>query len=109
MQKIIKVVFILFLFLFLFLSSLPTSVFSQPQESNQEQTKFGWSSVDDVFSKNEVNKLVKKPMTGPIKIGFSVKEVREVMGIPDRIDEEGYAYYYRQSPIFFNNNWKVQS
>ena len=105
MQKSIRIM-VIFL-LFFILSSY--SVFSQPPIENEKEIKTGWSSVDDVFSKKEVNKLVKKPMTGPIKIGFTAKEVIEVMGIPDRLDEEGYIYYYRQSPIFFDNEWKVQS
>ena len=105
MQKTIRIMAIFLLFFILF----SYSVFSQPQIENEKEIKTGWSSVDDVFSKKEVNKLVKKPMTGPIKIGFTAKEVREVMGIPDRLDEEGYIYYYRQSPIFFDKEWKVQS
>jgi hypothetical protein len=82
---------------------------SKNQDSDKEAGNDGWSSIDNVFSNQEINKLVKKPMTGPIKIGFTAKEVREVMGIPDSIDEEKYIYYYRQSPIFFNESWKVQS
>jgi len=105
MKKSIKIMALFLLFFILF----SYSVFSQPPIENEKEIKNGWSSVDDVFSKKEVNKLVKKPMTGPIKIGFTAKEVIEVMGIPDRLDEEGYIYYYRQSPIFFDNEWKVQS
>jgi len=53
--------------------------------------------------------MVKKPTSGPIKIGYTSKEVQEVMGVPDRIDKEGLVYYYRQSPIYFNEDWEVQS
>lgn len=105
MQKAVRIMAIFLLFFIL--SSY--SVFSQSEIENEKEMKTGWSSVDDVFSKKEINKLVKKPMTGLIKIGFTAKEVREVMGIPDSIDEEGHIYYYRQSPIFFDNEWEVQS
>ena len=105
MQRAVRIMAVFLLFFILF----SYSVFSQSQIENEKEIKDGWSSVDDVFSKREINQLVKKPMTGPIKIGFTAKEVREVMGIPDRLDEEGYIYYYRQSPIFFDNEWKVQS
>ena len=105
MQKAVRIMAIFLLFFILF----SNSVFSQSQIEKEKEIQDGWSSVDDVFSKREINQLVKKPMTGPIKFGFTAKEVREVMGIPDRLDEEGYIYYYRQSPIFFDNEWKVQS
>lgn len=107
-MKMQKVVRIMAIFLFFFVIS-SFSVFSQSEIDNEKEIKAGWSSVDDVFSKKEINKLVKKPMTELIKIGFTAKEVREVMGIPDSIDEEGHIYYYRLSPIYFDNEWKVQS
>jgi len=106
MQKLIKMAIIFFLLLSFFSS---ISVFSKTQDSDKETVQDGWSSIDNVFSNQEINKLIKKPMAGPIKIGFTAKEVREVMGIPDSIDEEKYIYYYRQSPIFFDLQWKVQS
>lgn len=105
MQRIIKIVFIALLFF----SFFSIYVFCQDQQSNQQDAQYGWSSVDNIFIKMELNKLVKQPMSGPIKIGITEKEVMEVMGVPDRVDEEGYTYYYRQSPVFFDNNWKVQS
>jgi hypothetical protein len=69
----------------------------------------GWSSVDNVFFKQEQDTLTKKPGTGPIKIGFTVREVQEVMGIPDRIDKEGHIFYYHHSSIYFGADWKVRS
>jgi len=101
-----KIAFISIL-LFSFFSSF--SIFAQPQDNNEKEVQDVWSSTGNVFSNQEINKLIKKPMAGQVKIGFSAKEVREVMGIPDIIDEEKYIYYYRQSPIFFNEDWKVQS
>lgn len=105
MQRVIKIVFIALLFL----SFSSINIFCQDQQSNQQEVQYGWSSVDNIFIKMELDKLVKKAMSGPIKIGITAKEVMEVMGVPNRIDEEGYTYYYRESPVFFDNNWKVQS
>lgn len=102
LKKSIVVLLILFIF-----GSLQT--LGQPKTEDDGQTGIGWSSVDDVFIKQEKDIMIKKPMSGPIKIGFSSKEVQEVMGIPDRIDEEGHVFYYRHSPIFFNDEWEVQS
>jgi|GEM_PF-1827970 len=99
----------LILFLVLLLMFIYLTVFSQPQTENVEQTQNGWSSVDDVFIKQEMDIMVKKPTSRPITIGYTSKEVQEVMGVPDRIDKEGLVYYYRQSPIYFNADWKVQS
>ncbi|MDD2352274.1 MAG: hypothetical protein WCV43_00690 [Candidatus Caldatribacteriota bacterium] len=98
-----------FVFIVLFLSFSAMTVFCQTEKTVTPELEYGWSSVDNVFSKVEINKLVKKPMAGPIKIGYTAKDVRGVMGIPDSIDEKGYIYYYRQSPIFFDDNWKVRS
>jgi hypothetical protein len=106
MQKLMKIAFISLL-LFSFFSSF--SIFAQPQDNNQKEVQDSWSSTGDVFTKQDINKLIKKPMAGPIKIGFTAKEVREVMGVPDTMDEEGHVYYYRQSPIFFDKDWQVQS
>jgi len=105
MKRVTKIVFIGLLFL----SFSYIYVFCQDQKSNQQEAQYGWSSVDNIFIKMELDKLVKQPMSGPIKIGITAKEVMEVMGVPNRVDEEGYTYYYRQSPVFFDNNWKVQS
>ena len=105
MRKGIKLI----LFLVLLLMLIYFTVFGQTQIENVEQTQNGWSSVDDVFIKQEMDIMVKKPTSGPIKISYTSKEVQEVMGVPDRIDKEGLVYYYRQSPIYFNEDWKVQS
>jgi len=80
-------------------------------KQSQVETKAlnGWSSIDDVFSNKEIDSNIKKDMYRPIKIGFSAKEVKEVMGFPDKIEEENYTYFYHNSPIFFNNKWQVQS
>ncbi len=97
---------VVFLILFIFAS---LHAFGQSQSEDNGQTEMGWSSVDDVFIKPEKDIMIKKPISGPIKIGFSSTEVQEVMGIPNQIDEESHIYYYRHSPIFFNDEWEVQS
>ncbi|MFW6149223.1 MAG: hypothetical protein ACOC6D_05145 [Atribacterota bacterium] len=107
MQKAVRILAVFLLFFIL--PSYSVFSISEIEIEDEKEIQAGWSSVDDIFSKKEINQLVIKPNTGPIKIGFTVKEVREVMGVPDSIDEEGNIYYYRQSPIFFDNEWKVQS
>jgi hypothetical protein len=107
MQKTVRILAVFLLFFIL--PSYSVFSISEIEIEDEKEIQTGWSSVDDIFSKKEINQLVIKPNTGPIKIGFTVKEVREVMGVPDSIDEEGHIYYYRQSPIFFDNEWKVQS
>ncbi len=98
----------LFVFMIFFLLT-SLSAFAQVEADDDTQIENSWSSVDNVFLNRDQDILVKKPISGPIKIGFSAKEVREVMGIPDRMDEEKRIYYYRTSPIYFNHDWKVQS
>lgn len=99
---------VLFLIFFIFIT-VSFIALGQSQPVDETQTQMGWSSVDDVFIKPEADILLKKPISGPIKIGFTAKEVREVMGIPHQIDEEEHVYYYRTSPIYFNEEWEVQS
>ncbi len=97
---------ILVVILFLFLSA---TVFCNNQEKNEKTKADGWSSIDNVFYKLEEDMQVKKPGTGPVKIGYTVREVQEVLGMPDRTDEEERILYYRNSPIFFGTDWKVKS
>ena len=85
------------------------SVFGHSPTEKETKTQGGWSSVDNVFIKQEMDIMVKKPVSGPIKIGFTSKEAQVVLGVPDRIDEEGHTFYYRHSLIYFDNDWKVQS
>ena len=80
----------MFSILFIILVTIPSWCIEQ---SNGEIILAeGWSSVDNVFFKQEEDILTKKPGTGPIKIDFTVREVREVMGVPDRIDEEEHIF-----------------
>ncbi len=105
-MRIIRGLIVIFVVLSIFGS---LSGFGQSLIEKEAKTQSSWSSVDNVFIKKEMDMMVKKAMSGPIKIGFTSKEVQEVMGVPDRIDEEGYVFYYRKSPIYFNDDWKVQS
>jgi hypothetical protein len=98
---------IMFLLILFLLVTIPTCCNEKPDEATVLAE--GWSSMDDVFFKQEEDILTKKPGTGPIKIGFTVREVQEVMGVPDRIDEEEHVFYYHHSPIYFGTDWKVQS
>ena len=97
----------LFLSLFLLLIAITALCNSLPENHNVQAGD--WSSADHVFEKKKMDLTVKKPEFGPIRIGFTAKEVQEVMGVPDRIDEKGFTYYYRHSPIYFGENWRVKS
>jgi len=96
--------------IFLILVTIITlNAFGQLQEEAENEVESGWSSVDDVFAKPENDKLVMKDSSELIKIGSTVKEVQEIMGVPDHIDKEKYIYYYRKSPVYFDKEWNVQS
>ncbi len=101
-QKIMVLVVILVML-------LCTSADSSQLVEGEKTTAAGWSSIDAVFFWQEENLMVKKVGTGPVKIGFTVKEVQEVMGIPDKVDEEEFIFYYHHSPIYFGSNWRVKS
>ncbi|MDD3656522.1 MAG: hypothetical protein PHI72_07130 [Atribacterota bacterium] len=98
---------LVFLFIFFILINIP--VYSNEQSNGKSAPAEGWSSIDYFFYKQEQDLMTKKPGSGPIKIGFTEKEVQEVMGVPDRIEEEECIYYYHHSPIYFDTNWKVKS
>ncbi|MBN2394925.1 MAG: hypothetical protein JXC36_00495 [Candidatus Atribacteria bacterium] len=102
----VKMFMIVLIFFFSFIS-LPT--FGQLQNKEEASMKNNWSSVDDVISAQERNMYVKKSSSNLIGIGSTAKEVQEVMGVPDWIDEEEHVFYYRQAPIYFDHEWKVQS
>ena len=98
--------FLIILYLFLLFIFTGSSI----AQEEKLQTESSWSSIDDVFINQEKNFLLNPiDVDGSIKIGFTVKEVQKIMGIPDKIDIKKYIYYYRKSPVYFNNEWKVQS
>lgn len=88
-----------------------SSTITYSNELAEKESKLlgGWSSLDQVFFRQDENLMVKKIGTGPIKIGFTVKEVQEVMGIPDKIDQKEYIFYYHHSAIYFGEDWRVKS
>ncbi|MBP8718955.1 MAG: hypothetical protein KBI07_07765 [Candidatus Atribacteria bacterium] len=100
---------VLFLILIIMVVGSASPVYCASESKNESSPVGGWSSIDNIFSQADEKVMLKKEELGPIKIGFSAKEVQKVMGIPDYIDKEEYIYYYRQSPIYFSADWKVKS
>lgn len=78
-------------------TSLPTS------------KKVGFSSVDDVMTAVTSNNIGKDPHAPPIYIGSSVEDVIKAMGTPESIQISFKSFKYRNSNIFFDDDWKVQS
>ncbi len=71
--------------------------------------KVGFSSVDDVMTAVTINNIGKDPHAPPITIGSSVEDVIKAMGTPESIQISFKSFKYRNSNIFFDDNWKVQS
>lgn len=71
--------------------------------------KVGFSSVDDVMTAVTINNVGKDPYAPPITIGSSVEDVIRVMGTPESIQISFKSFKYRNSTIFFDDDWKVQS
>jgi hypothetical protein len=78
-------------------TSLPTS------------KKVGFSSVDDVMTAVTINNIGKDPNAPLITIGSSVEDVIKAMGTPESIQISFKSFKYRNSTIFFDDDWKVQS
>ncbi len=71
--------------------------------------KVGFSSVDDVMTAVTINNIGKDPHAPPINIGSSVEDVIKAMGTPESIQISFKSFKYRNSTIFFDDDWKVQS
>jgi len=71
--------------------------------------KVGFSSVDDVMTAVTINNIGKDPHAPPITIGSSVEDVIKAMGTPESIQISFKSFKYRNSTIFFDDDWKVQS
>jgi hypothetical protein len=71
--------------------------------------KVGFSSVDDVMTAVTINNVGKDPNAPPITIGSSVEDVIGAMGTPESIQISFKSFKYRNSTIFFDDDWKVQS
>ena len=71
--------------------------------------KVGFSSVDDVMTAVTINSIGKDPNAPPITIGSSVEDVIRVMGTPESIQISFKSFKYRNSTVYFDDDWKVQS
>jgi len=71
--------------------------------------KVGFSSVDDVMTAVAINSFGKDPNAPPITIGSSIEDVIKAMGTPESIQISFKSFKYRNSTIFFDDDWKVQS
>jgi len=69
----------------------------------------GFSSVDDVMTAVTINNIGKDPDAPPITIGSSVEDVIKAMGTPESIQIPFKSFKYRNSTVFFDGDWKVQS
>ena len=71
--------------------------------------KVGFSSVDDVMTAVAINSIGKDPNAPPFTIGSSVEDVIRVMGTPESIQISFKSFKYRNSTVYFDDDWKVQS
>jgi len=71
--------------------------------------KVGFSSVDDVVTAVTINNIGKDPYAPPITIGSSVEDVIKAMGTPESIQISFKSFKYRDSTVYFDDDWKVQS
>ena len=71
--------------------------------------KVGFSSVDDVITAVTINDIGKDPNAPPITIGSSVEDVIKAMGTPESIQISFKSFKYRNSTVYFDDDWKVQS
>jgi len=71
--------------------------------------KVGFSSVDDVMTAVTINNIGKDLNALPITIGSSVEDVIKAMGTPESIQISFKSFKYRNSTVYFDDDWKVQS
>ncbi len=71
--------------------------------------KVGFSSVDDVMTAVTINNIGKDFNAFPITIGSSVEDVISTMGTPESIQIPFKSFKYRNSTVYFDDDWKVQS
>jgi len=71
--------------------------------------KVGFSSVDDVMTAVAINSIGKDPNAPPFTISSSVEDVVRVMGTPESIQISFKSFKYRNSTVYFDDDWKVQS
>ena len=71
--------------------------------------KIGFSSVDDVITAAAINNIGKESDAPSITIGSTIEDVVRAMGSPEYIQISPQSFIYRNSMIYFDDNWKVQS
>ena len=71
--------------------------------------KIGFSSVDKVSIAVTINNIGKVRNAPPITIGSSIEDVIKVMGLPESVQISSNAYKYRNSTVYFDDDFKVQS
>ena len=71
--------------------------------------KVGFSSVDDVLTAVTINSIGKDSNAPPITIGSSLEDVIGAMGTPESIQVILKSFKYRNSTVYFDDDWKVQS
>jgi len=71
--------------------------------------KIGFSSVDNVAIAVTINNIGKESNAPPITIGSSIEDVIKVMGLPESVQISSNAYKYRNSTVYFDDDFKVQS
>ena len=71
--------------------------------------KVGFSSADDVMTAVTINNIGKDSNAPPITIGSSVEDVIRSMGTPESIQISFKSFKYRNSTVYFDDDWKVQS
>jgi len=71
--------------------------------------KVGFSSVDDVMTAVAINSIGKDLNAPPFTIGSSLEDVIRVMGTPESIQISFKSFKYRNSTVYFDEDWKVQS
>jgi len=77
--------------------------------SSSISRKVGFSSVDDVMTAVTINNIGKDPNAPLITIGSSVEDVIGAMGTPESILISFKSFKYRNSTVYFDDDWKVQS
>ena len=71
--------------------------------------KVGFSSVDDVMTAVTINSIGKDHNAPSITIGSSVEDVIRATGTPEFIQISFKSFKYRNSTVYFDDDWKVQS
>jgi hypothetical protein len=77
--------------------------------SSSISKKVGFSSVDDVMTAVTINNMGKDPDAPTITIGSSLEDVIGAMGTPESIQVIFKSFKYRNSTVYFDDDWKVQS